>query len=192
MRLTKIYTKIGDKGTTQLATGTKVAKSAPRIEAYGTIDELNAFVGNLRDLVLAETAHSLKDMAQLLGTIQNELFDLGAELSLPEFEKLGIKLHVISAAEIDRLEREIDGFNEILPPLINFVLPGGHPIVSAAHMARTVCRRSERRVVQLHTTEELRPEVLQYINRLSDWFFVLSRALASRLSVPEHIWQQRK
>lgn len=190
MRLSKIYTKIGDQGTTLLANGDRMSKNAPRVEAYGTIDELNAFVGHLRDSIVE--LGNQGDIADQLKLIQNELFDLGGELSLPDHESMGIKLHVIESHVISRLEAEIDGFNTSLKPLENFVLPGGHPVVSATHMARTVCRRCERRVIQLHQQEPLRPEVLQYLNRLSDWLFVLGRCLCQRLNVQELMWQQRK
>jgi cob(I)alamin adenosyltransferase len=190
IRLSKIYTKIGDKGTTILATGDRVSKSDVRIDAYGTVDELNSVVGVLRDLILKEA--NLADIAGQISRIQNELFDVGGELSVP-FEHLNTaKQQVVKFEDIERLEREMDGFNELLPPLTNFVLPGGHLANSSAHLARTVCRRAERLVVRLSETERVRDEVKIYLNRLSDWLFVLSREFSRRLAVPEVLWAQNQ
>lgn len=190
MRLTKIYTKVGDKGSTLLATGERISKSAPRIEAYGTIDELNAIVGCLNDSL--RPLGNCADLIASLSTIQNELFDIGAELSLPKWQEQGIKLGVVQETDIERLEKDMDRFNETLEPLANFILPGGHPSNSFSHLARTVCRRGERRIVALTATDAVRPEVLKYVNRLSDWFFVLSRVISQRLKIEEVIWQQKK
>lgn len=190
MRLTKIYTKVGDKGTTLLASGEKVGKDHPRIEAYGTVDELNSFVGLLID-ELREANKFTKIIEKIL-LVQNELFDVGGELSTP-LEILDIKKQqVVSATCIKRLEDEIDEMNSQLKPLENFVLPGGHRANSVAHICRTVCRRAERALVRAKKDIQVRDEVVIYLNRLSDWFFVLSRFVSKELSVKEVLWQQAK
>lgn len=194
IRLSKIYTKIGDKGTTQLATGQCVSKSNVRIEAYGTVDELNAVVGMLRDTIQAANVSTVDcaDIILMIAKIQNELFDVGGELSVPS-EVLNTALQqVVQSTDIQRLEMEMDAFNERLPPLSNFVLPGGHIANSAAHLARTVCRRAERAVVRMSEEIAVRGEAKIYLNRLSDWFFVLSRELSRRHGVEEVIWAQNK
>lgn len=195
MRLTKIYTKIGDAGTTLLASGERVAKSAPRIEAYGTVDELNSVVGMLRDLLTdTDRKNSLQtnsDLIEKIAAIQNELFDLGGELSVP-LKYLNIQQQqVVSLSSIERLEQQMDAMNEHLPPLENFILPGGHLANSTAHLARTVCRRAERCVVRLSEQESVRDEPRIYLNRLSDWLFVVCRELSQRLHVQEVLWNQR-
>lgn len=195
MRLTKIYTKVGDKGTTLLASGTKVSKDSPRIDCFGSVDELNSFLGLLRD-TLRETGHELlrdlfPDLLKQLGMIQNECFDLGGELSTPT-EVLDVtRQQVVTQASIARLEQEMDSFNEGLAPLANFILPGGHRANSIAHVCRTVCRRAERGIVALaNSGETVREEPRIYLNRLSDWLFVVSRVISQRLDVPEVLWQQ--
>ena len=190
MRLDKIYTKVGDKGSTLLATGQRVAKSSLRIEAYGTVDELNAQLGMLRDLSLKElNEHPI--ITQLF-TIQNELFDIGAELaSLPSPQNPSNPCH-INMESVERLEQEMDQANENLPPLKNFVLPGGNTLNSQAHICRCICRRAERSTVRLHDEDSVRPEVRIYLNRLSDWLFIMSRLISHELSVPEVLWQQKR
>lgn len=190
MRLTKIYTKTGDKGDTRLATGEKLSKSSARIEAYGTVDELNSFIGLLQDSI-----GEYKDFALLqtqLAKVQNELFDVGGELATPLSHLNTSRQQVVGKSEIERLEHELDAYNENLPPLTNFVLPGGHKANSLAHVVRTICRRAERRVVKMRETDEVRDEVVIYLNRLSDWFFVVSRHISVTLNVPEILWAQRK
>jgi cob(I)alamin adenosyltransferase len=188
MRLTKIYTKIGDKGQTMLADGVKVAKDSLRIEAYGTVDELNSHVGHLRDHLL--TVANCQDIVDLLLTIQHLMHDIGGELATPIAKLSTKKQHLVNQKTITQIEDDIDKHNEALSPLSNFILPGGHPIVSLTHICRTVCRRAERRVVTLAHAEEIRPESLIYLNRLSDWFFVVGRVIAKRLGVSEVLWQQ--
>jgi cob(I)alamin adenosyltransferase len=193
MRLTKIYTKVGDKGTTGLANGEEVSKSSLRIEAYGTVDELNAHVGFFRDLLLEEpNAETFPSLIQQLKAIQNELFNVGGELSTPANSLDISRQQVVTEASTKRLETEMDFFNESLPPLANFILPGGHKANSAAHLARTVCRRAERCVVRLAESESIRREVQIYLNRLSDWFFVVGRVVSKKLEVPEVLWEQNK
>jgi len=192
MRLTKIYTKIGDKGTTLLASGDRIEKSHLRIEAYGTVDELNSFCGLIADKTLGCKEANFDQISQDLFLIQNELFDIGGELATP-LDKLNLERQkVISTPEINRLETQIDAHNQHLEPLTNFVLPGGHELNSLAHVARTICRRAERCVVRLAQIEPVRPEVIVYLNRLSDWFFVVSRVISKQLNAEETLWLQHQ
>jgi cob(I)alamin adenosyltransferase len=190
VRLSKIYTRVGDKGSTLLATGERVLKSNVRIEAYGTVDELNSMVGFLRDSIIDD--RRLLDICEPLTKIQNELFDIGGELSVPLDVLDTQRQQVVSMADVGRLEQEMDAFNELLKPLENFVLPGGHLANSTTHIVRTVCRRAERAVVRMSEQDAVRDEVRIYLNRLGDWFFVLSREISRRLGVPEVLWAQNK
>lgn len=190
IRLSKIYTRLGDKGSTLLATGERVLKSNVRIEGYGTVDELNSAVGMLRDTIVADPR--LANLGEMLLRIQNELFDIGGELSVPLDVLDTERQQVVSIRDVERLEREMDVFNEHLKPLENFVLPGGHVANSTAHLVRTICRRTERAVVRMSEQDAVRDEVRIYLNRLSDWFFVLSREISYRLGVPEVLWAQNK
>ncbi|MFO0947901.1 MAG: cob(I)yrinic acid a,c-diamide adenosyltransferase [Planctomycetota bacterium] len=167
--LSRIYTKTGDDGTTSLGDGARVRKDVLRIEAYGTVDELNAVLGLLTSL--AESSENA-----LIRSISNDLFDLGADLCVPQDadEPAGKSLRMTDK-QVDRLEAAIDRLNEGLEPLRSFVLPGGTPASAWCHLARTVCRRAERRVVSLATVDRINPCVLAYLNRLSDLLFVLSR-----------------
>jgi cob(I)alamin adenosyltransferase len=178
--LTRIYTRTGDQGTTALGSGRRVSKSELRIEAYGTVDETNAVLGLAR--LHAQTAE-LSPLDRMLARIQNELFDLGADLCLPEEEtrKAQAPLRIL-ASQVERLEREIDEMNEDLAPLRSFVLPGGHPAAAYLHLCRTICRRAERLIVALAAKpdETVNGEVLAYMNRLSDHFFVASRWVNAR------------
>lgn len=190
MRITKVYTKTGDKGKTLLATGKKVSKSDVRIEAYGTIDELNSHVGLLRDeLVSLPKNDEFDAIIANLKLIQNQLFDIGGELATPPEILDTSKQRVIKNEDVLSLEKLIDDANEHLEPLRNFVLPGGSKGNSQAHIARCVCRRAERRIVELSNSDSVRPEVITYINRLSDWFFVLSRLVNKLLNEPEILWE---
>lgn len=192
MRLDKIYTKVGDKGKTMLASGVKVAKDSTRIDAYGTVDELNSVIGLLKDSLSWLEGAMLSESHEKLRRIQNQLFDLGGELATPN-EVLDInKQQVINQESIVMLESEIDDFNLQLEPLANFILPGGHTSNSYAHLARCVCRRAERLTVKLSGEEDIRPETLIYLNRLSDWLFVFARILSKYASVEEILWQQEK
>jgi cob(I)alamin adenosyltransferase len=177
--LNKIYTRTGDSGTTALGTGERVPKHSARIAAYGTLDEANAIIGMVRVQLAGEPA----DIDAMLVRIQNDLFDLGADLTTPEREgkKQRDRLRV-SEAQVARLENEIDKLNSVLKPLRSFVLPGGSPAAAAMHVARTVCRRGERHMVELASTpgEHVSPTALKYINRLSDLLFVASRYLNGR------------
>ncbi|MBM3997555.1 MAG: cob(I)yrinic acid a,c-diamide adenosyltransferase [Planctomycetes bacterium] len=168
--LSKIYTKTGDHGDTGLGDGSRVAKDHPRVTAYGSVDELNAVLG----VLLLQPLDA--DMAALLRSIQNDLFDVGADLCLPptDGERPGQVLRV-TAEQAERLEREIDRLNERLQPLKSFVLPGGTAAAAWCHVARTVCRRAERDVVALAHIDKINPQVIVYLNRLSDLLFVMAR-----------------
>ncbi len=178
-RLTRIYTRTGDSGTTGLADGSRVAKDAPRIEAIGAVDELNSVIG----LLLAEDLPP--DIRDCLTGVQHDLFDLGGELSVPGHA-------IMTETYITRLEELLDRFNAELPPLKDFVLPGGSRAAGCAHVARTVCRRAERRVVTLSGRETAPPFAVRYLNRLSDLLFVLPRALNRRAGCGDVLWQQGK
>ncbi len=193
MRLTKIYTKTGDQGMTALASGEKISKAALRLEAYGTVDELNSWIGLLRDQVQLLVAFQGHWLDKSLERIQNELFDLGGELATPtQFLNLE-RQKVVSKDDVSVLESEIDSINEQLQPLANFVLPGGHTCNSTAHIARTVCRRAERDLVRLCLDEpQIRGETQIYLNRLSDWLFVISRFISHQLGCAEVLWQQKR
>lgn len=185
--LNKIYTRSGDAGTTALGTGERVPKHAPRIAAYGTIDEANSAIGMAR----LDLAASHPDLDAMLGRIQNDLFDLGADLCAPERDdgKPARERLRVTNAQVKRLEDEIDGMNASLAPLRSFVLPGGSPAAAALHVARTVCRRAERAIVELATdpNEPVAEPVLKYINRLSDLLFVAGR-YANDLGRKDVLW----
>ncbi|WP_428670325.1 cob(I)yrinic acid a,c-diamide adenosyltransferase [Roseibium sp.] len=172
--LNKIYTKTGDDGTTALGSGERRPKSDLRIEAYGTVDETNAVVG----LIRLQTATAAPDVDQMLSRIQNDLFDLGADLATPDTgEDLGYEPLRITDAQVKAIENAIDALNRDLSPLRSFVLPGGSPAAAHLHLARTVSRRAERLMVDLASREAVNPAALRYMNRLSDYFFVASRYL---------------
>lgn len=192
--ISKVYTKAGDGGDTMLASGDRVRKHAPRIEAYGTVDELNGSIGMVRVELAREPRRTgaevvLDEMDAQLSCIQQELFDLGAELATPGATEGEAKLRV-EARHVVRLETELDAWNDPLPTLQSFVLPGGGAVSTACHVARTVCRRAERRAVELADTEgeSVRPEAVRYLNRLSDYLFVLGRASTHRLGYDEVLW----
>lgn len=180
----KIYTKTGDKGKTSLIGGTRVSKSHLRIESYGTIDELNAYIGLLRDQAVNE------NRKELLKEIQDRLFTIGANLASEE-EQSRKKIPDLLQTDIELLEKQMDNMDAELPELRFFVLAGGHQSVSFAHLARTVCRRAERLCVDLAEKEFVAELVLIYLNRLSDYLFVLSRKMAQDLGVEEISWKPR-
>ena len=179
-RLSKIYTRTGDDGSTGLGDGSRVAKDSARVEAYGTVDETNSVIG----MVLAVAQLPEKIGAVLTG-IQHDLFDLGGELCIPGHR-------MIEATHVSRLEQILDEFNADLPPLQDFILPGGGPAAAACHLARTVCRRAERRVWTLAKTTEINPEPARYLNRLSDLLFVLARVLARHENGAEILWRHNR
>jgi cob(I)alamin adenosyltransferase len=176
-RLSKIYTRTGDDGTTGLGDGQRVAKDHVRVEAYGAVDELNSTIG-----VLLAVPELPKVVFERLTEIQHELFDLGGELCIPGTQ-------VITAAQVARLEQELDAFNEPLPPLKDFILPGGGPMAAACHVARTVARRAERRVWTLKALETINSEAPRYLNRLSDLLFVIARVLVRHERGSEVLWR---
>ena len=180
----KIYTKTGDKGLTSLIGGTRVPKSSLRIECYGTVDELNAHIGLVRDQDVNAPRRPL------LKEIQDRLFTIGSALAADP-EKSRMKLPDLHAADVTLLEDEMDRLNADLPELRAFILPGGHPAVSHAHVARCVCRRAERLVIHLAEDSFVAELVVVYLNRLSDYLFVLGRAMAHDLGVEEVTWQAR-
>ncbi|SDL42463.1 cob(I)alamin adenosyltransferase [Salinimicrobium catena] len=188
----KIYTKTGDKGTTALFGGTRVPKHHIRIESYGTIDELNSHLGMLRDQEVDEHSH------ELILKIQERLFTIGSILATDPAKatlksgKQRLEIPRIAAGDIELLEQEMDKMNEELPPMTHFVLPGGHQTVSVCHIARCVCRRAERLASALHDLEPFEKEVLQYLNRLSDYLFVLARKLSHDLQAEEIQWIPKK
>lgn len=182
----KIYTKTGDKGTTSLIGGTKVLKSHERIEAYGTLDELNSHIGLCRDLLTNDHTRNI------LGEIQDRLFTIGSALACDPNKETSLKIPDLKEEDIALLENEMDRMDESLEPLKYFILPGGHPVVSQIHIARCVCRRTERLIVALlqsgDTAENL---MVKYINRLSDYLFTLGRTAAKWLNVSETPWKPR-
>ncbi len=180
----KIYTKTGDLGETALFGGRRVQKSHLRVDAYGTVDELNSYVGWLRDSVEGPA------LREMLAQIQHRLFTVGAHLASDPQKQLPTP--DLLPEDIEMLENAMDKMDAGLPPLRNFILPGGHPAVSVCHVCRTVCRRAERLVVALHETDVVEPIVLQYLNRLSDYFFLLARQLAHDLGAEEVIWKSRE
>jgi cob(I)alamin adenosyltransferase len=179
-RLTKIYTRTGDDGSTGLGDGARVPQESLRVEAYGSVDEANSAIGVV--LAVATLPAAIK---QCLTEVQHDLFDVGGELCIPGHR-------VITPAHILRLEAKLDGFNEGLPPLKDFILPGGGPAAAACHVARAVCRRAERRCWSLARAEEVAPDTLKYLNRLSDLLFVLARVLARHEQGSETIWRQSR
>ena len=180
----KIYTKTGDQGITSLLGGVRVPKSDLRIDAYGTLDELNSYIGLLRDQEVN------KKRSELLKTIQDRLFTIGADLAtVPGKDK--VKKPDLHPEDVEVLEKEMDAMDAELPMLTAFILPGGHTAGSFCHLARTVCRRSERIVVELASQEPVAELVIQYLNRLSDFLFVLGRKMAQELEVEEVTWKPR-
>jgi cob(I)alamin adenosyltransferase len=180
----KIYTKTGDKGTTALFGGKRVSKADLRIDTYGTIDELNSWIGLLRDQPVNEKR---KDF---LVTVQDRLFTIGSILAT-EPGNTKVKIPALAEEDIQALEKEIDSMEAHLQPMRFFILPGGHPSVSFCHITRTVCRRSERLTIALHQQEPVEEKVIQYINRLSDYLFVLARKMGAELNVEDTPWKPK-
>ena len=191
VRITRVYTRTGDKGETGLVGGKRVPKDSPRIEAYGTIDELNSIVGLARvfnEEKLSE-GEAYRFLDSVLRQIEDELFDLGSELATPpDFFKEG--MYRVSEREVKKLEQLMDECQKELEPLKSFVLPGGGRIGAYLHQCRTVCRRAEREILRLSRVEELNEWSLKYVNRLSDLFFVLSRWISKQTGEAEYLWQR--
>ncbi|QNK00086.1 cob(I)yrinic acid a,c-diamide adenosyltransferase [Dyella telluris] len=179
-RLSKIYTRTGDDGSTGLGDGSRVAKDSLRVGAYGTVDELNSTIG----MVLASDGVA-DDVREALTQVQHDLFDLGGELCIPG-------MAMVHDEDIERLEKVLDAFNDPLPPLKDFILPGGGMAASCCHLARTVCRRAEREVIGLGRVEDVRPQAQRYLNRLSDLLFVLCRVLARASGHGEVLWNHER
>jgi len=182
----KIYTKTGDKGKTSLIGGTKVFKNHIRIDTYGTIDELNSHIGLVRDYTPEEHQRNV------LKEVQDRLFVIGSSLACDPEKETGLHIPDLKEEDVTILEKEIDSMNEVLPYMKNFILPGGHAAVSSTHIARCVCRRAERSCVNMQQHELfVEPVILKYLNRLSDYLFVLARFIAQELHVAEIIWKGR-
>jgi cob(I)alamin adenosyltransferase len=187
LALNRIYTKAGDQGETHLAGGQRVSKDALRIQCYGAVDELNAFTG----MACVSATESVPELAAILRRVQHELFNLGSILATRPAD-VHPKQARITTTEIEQLEKEIDRMNAVLAPLRSFVLPGGSRLNTELHACRTICRRAERIAVSLAREEEIPAEAIQYLNRLSDAFFVWSRWANHQLGVPEILWEPNK
>ncbi len=182
----KIYTKTGDKGTTSLIGGTKVPKSHLRIEAYGTVDELNSYIGLCKDL-LTDTQGQ-----KILLEVQDRLFTIGSSLACDPIKEPKMRIPDLTETDVELLEKEMDRMNETIPPMKNFILPGGHITLSQLHIARCVCRRAERCCVRLETeSQEVEEIIIKYLNRLSDYLFVLCRYAGHQLNISEIPWKPR-
>jgi cob(I)alamin adenosyltransferase len=182
----KIYTKTGDLGKTSLIGGTKVLKSHLRIESYGGIDELNSYIGLVNDLL------ATADLSIILREIQDRLFTIGSSLACDPDKDSALKIPDLHVQDVERLEKEIDRMNEVLPDMRSFILPGGHPTISHIHIARCICRRAERNCVNLQAHDSfVEPLVLQYLNRLSDYLFVLARYAGYLFQVQDIPWKPR-
>lgn len=183
----KIYTKTGDKGTTSLIGGTKVPKSHFRIEAYGTVDELNSYIGLCRDLI------EKTSVQVVLAEMQDRLFTIGSSLACDPDKETSLKIPDLLITDIQFLEQQIDTIDAVVPAMKSFILPGGHPTISHIHIARCICRRAERCCVRLELEgETVDPLVLQYLNRASDYLFMLARYMHSILAIAEIPWNARK
>ena len=185
LREMKVYTKTGDLGETSLLGGSRVSKAELQIESYGTVDELNSYIGLIRDQIWKQP------LLEELIEIQDRLFTIGAHLANDK-KKNKIKLPEIHEKDVQRLEIEIDKMDSQLPPMKAFILPGGHTLVSYTHIARCVCRRAERKVVRLSENWEIAPIIIKYLNRLSDYLFLLGRKLSKDLGADEIEWEPRK
>lgn len=180
-RLSKLYTRTGDTGTTGLADGSRVRKDSSRIEAMGTVDELNSSIGVL---LAGMSSAALQPLNAALAPVQHRLFDIGGELAIPGVD-------IIEASDVTELERIIDQFNAELPPLKEFILPGGSMGIAQAHLARSICRRAERRYLTLAAAEKVNGQALSYLNRLSDLLFVVARSIARLDATPEVLWRPK-
>jgi len=189
VRINRVYTKTGDDGTTGLVGGDRAPKDSPRIEAYGTVDELNAAVGLVMNALARSPGRAR--LEPLLKRVQNELFNLGAELATPD-ETRRARSPAVSERHVKRLEEELDELNDTLPELRSFVLPGGGEVSSFLHLARTICRRAERRVVTLRRSEPVGDHAVTYLNRLSDALFVFGRWAAAQDGAAEALWEPEK
>jgi cob(I)alamin adenosyltransferase len=188
VKINRIYTRTGDDGSTGLVGGERISKAAPRVDAYGDIDELNSWLGFATSLM---TDPTLDKIPPILRLIQNELFDIGSELASTQQAELS-GLPLIGDERVAQLEKWIDEFSGNLPELRSFVLPGGHQVTGALHIARTVCRRAERSMIRVHSNEAIRDVTIRYVNRLSDLLFSLCRYTSSQLAIEESLWVPAK
>ena len=182
-RLSKIYTRTGDGGETGLGDGNRVSKTHPRIEAIGSVDELNSIIGLLVEELLLENDEALNSIAEFLRSLQHRIFDLGGELSIPGFD-------IITADHVSAIESELDALNDHLQPLENFILPGGSKLIASCHMARAICRRAERHVVALAREDAVNQAGMEFLNRLSDYLFVVARSCARITGIDEVLWEK--
>ena len=182
-RLSKIYTRTGDQGETGLGDGNRVRKTHPRVAAMGGVDELNSIVGVVVEELLAQGNTELNGIADFLRLLQHRIFDLGGELSIPGYQ-------IINADHVDAIEQHLDDLNQHLEPLENFILPGGSPLIANCHMARAVCRRAERDVTLLSETDEVNSAAMEFLNRLSDYLFVVARSCARITGIDEVLWEK--
>ncbi|MEX2489404.1 MAG: cob(I)yrinic acid a,c-diamide adenosyltransferase [Pseudomonadales bacterium] len=182
-RLSKIYTKTGDSGETGLGDGSRISKNMPRVEAMGSVDELNSLLGVLVEEIRSEDNTALIPISEFLRQCQHRIFDLGGELSIPGYA-------IIHDHHVERIEEALDSINENLAPLENFILPGGSRSIATCHWARSVCRRAERDVVSLGETDEINEAGLKFLNRLSDYLFVAARQIAKVQGIPEVLWEK--
>ena len=182
-RLSKIYTRTGDTGETGLGDGSRISKTSPRVEAMGSVDELNSIVGLVVEEIVESNQPGLIEISEFLRSLQHRIFDLGGELSIPGFE-------IISAKHVKAIENHLDKMNDELKPLENFILPGGSRLVANCHMARSICRRAERNIAALAIDEDINSNAMEFINRLSDYLFVLARTCARLTGIDEVLWQK--
>ena len=182
-RLTKIYTRTGDGGETGLGDGSRIPKTHARVGAMGDIDELNAHLGIVSEQLKGTSVEELTPLTRFLDWLQHRIFDLGGEVSIPGFQ-------LIHDNHIYRIEIELDQMNDELAPLENFIIPGGSILIAQCHVARSVCRRAERSLIKLGETDAVNPPGLRFLNRLSDFLFVLARYCALKTEQPEHLWQK--
>ena len=182
-RLSKIYTRTGDRGETGLGDGSRVAKTHLRVQAIGSVDELNSIIGVVVEELLESDNSELTDIASFLRSLQHRIFDLGGELSIPGFE-------IVTPDHVTAIETNLDALNEHLEPLENFILPGGSRLIANCHMARAVCRRAERDLTALAETESINRAASEFLNRLSDYLFVVARSAARITGISEVLWQK--
>ncbi len=182
-RLSKIYTRTGDRGETGLGDGSRISKTHPRVEAMGSVDELNSMVGLVVEDLIAENRPELTSIANFIRLLQHRIFDLGGEISIPDFK-------IVTTDHVAAIEQNLDALNDKLAPLENFILPGGSKLIANCHLARAICRRAERNLVALAADESINEAALEFLNRLSDYLFVVARSCARITGVDEVLWEK--
>ena len=182
-RLSKIYTRTGDRGETGLGDGSRISKTHPRVEAMGSVDELNSMVGLVVEDLIAENRPELTSVANFMRLLQHRIFDLGGEISIPDFK-------IVTTDHVAAIEQNLDALNDKLAPLENFILPGGSKLIANCHLARAICRRAERNLVALAADESINEAALEFLNRLSDYLFVVARSCARITGVDEVLWEK--